>query len=143
MPHLHTPVAIWPSSFSLIDLPVPLPYHQGAQYSPYTSPLRSVVNPPKAVPVVEIEEGFFFFQALSNQAGLADFVGALHAPDRSGELSADDAPLGLLRRRVVRVSLLPLPLDLCKREIHHMQTRAIKKGYITLWSFDLAAPRAH
>lgn len=64
--------------------------------------------------MVEVEERFFFLQALSCHAGVAHFVGALHAPDRGRELSANDAPLGLLRRRVVRVSLIFRSLGLCR-----------------------------
>lgn len=96
-------------------------------------------SPPEAVPVVKIEERFLFAQAFSCHAGLAHFVGALHALDRGVELSTDDAFLGILRRWVVRVSLIFLPLGLFKggEKRRQAQPNTIKNDFQNTHSSNL------
>lgn len=69
---------------------------------------------PETVLVVEVEERFLFFQALSRHARLANLVGALHARDRGRHFSTDDAWLGFLGSRIVRVALFLRKLGLCE-----------------------------
>lgn len=64
------------------------------------------------MPTVKVEERLRSFQALSPHARLANFVKALHALDGGRNLSAYDAPLGLLWSRVVSSPAFPLKLSI-------------------------------